>query len=358
MKRFIVVSAVGCAALATIALTSKPVAAQNKDTIVGAKGSIEGTVMRMNKTQVFMETNSVETAYKTSEIKKLEFAVEPAELGQARDHVLGGRYNDAVIALQKIDRSSVKLDFVQQDISFYLSLCAAKLALRGEFQQGTDKAIEYVKKEFVDNPACENNFHYFDAVEALADLYYATGDFATSEQLFQRIFDGALPEQKVRAKLRIGQSQLAAQKYKEASDSFDGIINANLSAFEDGDQQKAFAQLGKAVCIAGSGNAQAGVTMLEGIIRDGDPERDKVLFGRAYNALGDCYQQAGRTKDALLAYLHTDTLFYQDRDAHAEALYNLSKLWAAENKADRAREAREALATRYAGTVWEKLVSQ
>ena len=39
----------------------------------------------------------------------------------------------------------------------------------------------------------------------------------------------------------------------------------------------------------------------------------------AYNTLGDCLRAAGRPKDALIAYLHTDVLFAKDKEQHPRA---------------------------------------
>ena len=80
-----------------------------------------------------------------------------------------------------------------------------------------------------------------------------------------------------------------------------------------------------------------------------------MLFARAYNALGRCYMKQNKPKDAVLALLHTDVLFYADADAHAEALYYLSKLWSDINKSDRAVAARSTLRERYAGSIWATL---
>jgi hypothetical protein len=76
-------------------------------------------------------------------------------------------------------------------------------------------------------------------------------------------------------------------------------------------------------------------------------------MARAYNALGTAYAKASKKKEAILAFLHTDLLYFQDPDAHAEALYNLANLFQETNKSDRSLEARNTLKQRYAGSVWE-----
>jgi hypothetical protein len=118
-------------------------------------------------------------------------------------------------------------------------------------------------------------------------------------------------------------------------------------------RQKEFASLGKAKCLADATQPQPdqGVALAEKIIADGD-SRDGELFARAYNSLGYCHMKAGRPKDALLAYLHVDLMFYQDPSQHAEALYHLQTLWRDVNKADKALRARSLLKERYAGSVW------
>ena len=97
-----------------------------------------------------------------------------------------------------------------------------------------------------------------------------------------------------------------------------------------------------------------GVALLQDIINKNDPQ-DAPLFARTYNALGRCYLKLNKPKDALLAFLHTDVLFSGDAEAHAEALYHLSKLWSDMNKSDRAVAARTTLRERYAGSIWATL---
>ena len=75
-------------------------------------------------------------------------------------------------------------------------------------------------------------------------------------------------------------------------------------------------------------------------------------MAQAYNAQGVCYLANSQPKDALIAFLHTSELFYQDPDTHAEALYQLSKLWELVKKSGEANRARGLLRERYGDSVW------
>ena len=121
------------------------------------------------------------------------------------------------------------------------------------------------------------------------------------------------------------------------------------------EHEKLLAQAGKASCLAGTGSPDEGIKTAEDIIAKNSPENNAELFGRTYNALGACYLKLKKPQDALMAYLHTDVLFYSNPEVHAEALYNLSKLWLALKKQDRADSARNLLTDRYAGSVWAKM---
>jgi hypothetical protein len=78
------------------------------------------------------------------------------------------------------------------------------------------------------------------------------------------------------------------------------------------------------------------------------------LMARAYNVLGLAHRQAGRTKEALLAFLHTDVLYSSQPDTHAEALANLVDLWEQVHKTERANAARKTLEEQYKDSPWAK----
>jgi hypothetical protein len=65
-------------------------------------------------------------------------------------------------------------------------------------------------------------------------------------------------------------------------------------------------------------------------------------------------RKAGRTKEALLAFLHVDVLYFTTPEAHAEALANLAELWEEVQKPERAVKARQVLQERYGSSPWAK----
>jgi tetratricopeptide (TPR) repeat protein len=66
------------------------------------------------------------------------------------------------------------------------------------------------------------------------------------------------------------------------------------------------------------------------------PTEDYQAQSAAYNTLCDCLRAAGKPKDALYAYLHTDLLYSKDKEQHPRALANASQLFRELKRDDRA----------------------
>ena len=72
----------------------------------------------------------------------------------------------------------------------------------------------------------------------------------------------------------------------------------------------------------------------------------------AYNTLGDCLRAAGKPKEALDAYLHTDILYARDKEQHPRALAHISQLWRTLKRDDRADEVWQQLKKDYPNSKW------
>jgi tetratricopeptide (TPR) repeat protein len=143
-------------------------------------------------------------------------------------------------------------------------------------------------------------------------------------------------------------------KAAESLAAFDAALS--LAEKLTGDQAKAqvvTATLGRATALAAAGKAEEAVAAVEQVIAGADAA-DAQLHAKAYVALGNCLNKAGRKQDALLAFLHVDVLYFGFPEEHAEALANLSLLWQELKNADRALEARQTLVDRYKNSRWAK----
>ncbi len=337
-----------CLALLTVAVGvcfAAPALAQ-QDQVFGKSGTpVRGTITSISPSMVKIETTGVTRDIEVREIQKITFGDEPGEIRNGRDMALAGRYADALTEFKKLTADQIQVPAIKQELGYYSAYCNAKLALSA----GGDKAAAIAElKGFIGQN--RGTFHFFDGVQLLGDLNFAAGKYADASTFYGLLGQAEWPEYKMRAAVQQARAQTAEAKYPEALTAYDQILASGLNT-PDAMEQKMQATVGRAVCLAATGKHEEGITILEDLIAKNDPN-DASLFGRAYNALGACYEKSGKTQEALMAYLHTDVLFFTDGESHAEALYHLSKLWAAVNKSDRGVEARSVLQGRYPGSRW------
>ena len=282
-----------------------------------------------------------------NEIRTIVFDDEPSELTQARVNAANGSYRNALDALKKINFRTVERDFVKQDIEFYAAYCAAKLALSGDGEIGdAGRQLNTFVRTY------PKNFHYLAAVELMGDLLMEGSRYENAEKQYAELAKAPWADYKMRAAIAVGRSLQAQGKHAEAIRQFDTAL-AMPDEGADAKNQKLAATLAKAVSKAETGAVQEAVGTIEKVIQDTDAQQ-RELHARAYNSLGNCYEKAGQTKDALLAYLHVDVLYNTVPKAHAEALAHLVPLWQAVGQQERSRQARELLQSQYPGSRWAK----
>jgi tetratricopeptide (TPR) repeat protein len=316
------------------------------DVIVTLEGAPKrGTITEMSKDSVGLEVSGgVVSKVELNNIKRVTFSDSPPQLSSALTSITGGQLEDALEKLKQIEKDNVQRDIVWQDVEYYKAYCLAKLALSG----GGDKtAAGKAMGDFAKN---EGSYHYYEANELMGDLANSLGKPDIAATFYGKVGGAPWPDYKMKAAVLEGQALVAQGNYKDAYQKFQQVVGATLNT-PVATRMKEFAALGRAMCLSEAGKADEGVTEIEKIIANGD-SRDGELFARAYNALGYCHLKAGRTKDALLAYLHVDLMFYQDPAQHAEALYYLRGLWKDIDKTEQSLKARTLLKQRYPGSVW------
>ncbi|MFV1963932.1 MAG: tol-pal system YbgF family protein [Pirellulaceae bacterium] len=323
--------------------------AQGQDQIYPHRGSpTTGVIMETSTTEVTVDVRGTQRKIPVNEIKRIAFSDDTPELRRAREDILAGQLANGLGQLKKIDASSIRRDLVSADLQYYVAYCQGKLALSG----GGDKAAA-TEAMFGFVRQFPQTYHFFEAAQLLGDLAAAQQDYDRAVYFYKAIGTKApWPDYKMLAAVLEARALAAQEKFPEAKSKYEGVMAMSVDTPE-ATRQKLLAQVGQVVCMAETGQHEEGVKVLEEIIAKNDPQNGE-LFGRAYNALGRCHLKAQRAKDALLAYLHVDVLFYGTPEVHAEALYYLGKLWNDLNHSERAVNARNMLLERYSGSVWAK----
>jgi tetratricopeptide (TPR) repeat protein len=321
-------------------------AARAVDRIKLFQGSQQnGDIKGSTATELSIEIGATKKQIAINEIETVQFDAEPTPLTQARAAIKGGRFAEAAASLNKITPADSKRPIVTEDVKFYEALATARLALAGN-----GSISEAGKKMLAFEKTHPNSFHYFEACEVVGDLLVAMGNYAVADTYYDKLAVAPWPEYKLRAEVLSGRALVGQGKFPEAIAKFDRVLATSLTG-KDADSQKMAALLGKAAAFNGQGNAAEALKSVQDVIAKAAPV-DEELHARAYNLLGDCYKSGQQRGPAILAYLHTDLLYSRFPQLHAEALGNLVELFTADQKAERAAEARALLKEKYPSSVW------
>jgi tetratricopeptide (TPR) repeat protein len=337
--------------LVCLLLSPAKLLAQREDQVFVAKnaptrGNIAAEI-GMTRDKVTVDTSVIARPIEVNEITRITFKDEPSELNLGRMQAIQKNYNQALTELKKVDPQKIERAYIRQDLDFYKALCLCKLALS---DGGDKKAAIDAMRAFVSK--APQSYHFYEAAEVLGDVAMASGNYADAAKYYGPTGLGAAPwaDYQMRANNACGRALIGEKQFDLALEKFKAVVASDQSTPE-AVRQKNLAQAGRAMCLAETGKVEEAVLLVQDMINNNDSQ-DSLLFARLYNALGRCYLKQNKPKDAVMAFLHTDMLFHADADAHAEALYYLSKLWTEVNKADRAIAARNTLRERYAGSIW------
>ncbi|HIA20203.1 MAG TPA: tetratricopeptide repeat protein [Planctomycetes bacterium] len=327
--------------------------AQNSDVIhhindIGKVERVRGVITKMTATEVTITVNTLDRKHEVNRIDQIELGESPAPLKAALSLLEQGQLEAAKVQLDKptMVAATIKNKYVKQEVLYAQAICAAKLAQGG---QGDITKAGSLLQGFVTGG--QDSYRYFEAVELLGDLFTGIGEYKFAAENYGKLKSAPWLDYQLRGSVLQANALIGSEQYPQALSSYEAAIKAAPKT-PAGRLQKTLAQVGKARCLAETGKAQEGIKLLRDVLKESDPKQNPQLFGRAYNALGACYRKDNKPQDALLAYLHTDLLFYSDPPVHAEALYYLKQLWTTVKKSDRANRARTLLQQRYASSVW------
>jgi tetratricopeptide (TPR) repeat protein len=320
------------------------------DVVKTAQTRYSGRLVQMTSLEVTIATAVKNETIPVNQIQVVEFDQEPLPLRNARKSIASGRYEEALSALEGIKDEIARAE-IKQDVEFYTALAASRLALSGglEINEAGRLMADFEAKY-------PQNYHYLEANEMVGNLLVANMDYGKARKYFDRLGRAPWPDYKMRAAVAVGQVLLAEGKPEEALKSFEGVLNTSADDELTRIQHLA-ATLGKARCLAETKRTDEAIRIANDVIAKAGPD-EVSLLARAYNALGVALQKAGRTQEALFAFLHVETLYAADGDAHAEALFHLAQVWQELKNFGRAQETRRKLQSQYKESRWGKALEK
>jgi len=306
-----------------------------------------GKVVESSPTEIVIRLqNGISQSVPVNEIALIRYDAEPEGLSSARGLMSSGKYSEAQKKLLNINLNSIDRPLVKEEVEYLTGFCAAKLAIGGV---GTPSGAGKLMHGFV--KTYPQSHHAFEANELIGDLLVAAGKPADALGFYKKA-EAPWPESKQRLGLARARSMAAQKNFEQAITEYQKVLDSGVQGPEV-ERYRLEAILGKAAALAADGRGDAGVNAVKDVIKSAE-RGDTEIHARAYNALGDCYRTMNQPKEAILQYLHTDTLYFQHPDLHAESLARITQLWEKMEKPERAARARKTLSSRYPNSRWTK----
>jgi tetratricopeptide (TPR) repeat protein len=328
------------------------IAVQADDTVRKVTGEqIKGSVKSVSKDGVVLEKGGKEDTLKPFEVDSIRFEDEPAKMISIRSQINNGGYENALKGMESVAPDSLERAETKAELQYLKAYCNARLALGGsvDVTEAGKQMLTFIRA----NP---DSYHFYGANELLGDLLVAAGRYDNAATYYKALADSPFDEYKMQAAVAIGRARQAEKKFPEALKEFDtALALAEKGSGPTAENAKEAALIGKASCLAETGKPDDGIKLVGEVLAK-LPAEEVDLHARAYVAQGNCYaKKPDSAKQALIAFLHVDVLYFSNSQAHAEALWNLSKLWNDIGKPERATQTIQLLKERYPNSPWAKL---
>ncbi len=258
-------------------------------------------------------------------------------------------YEEAVkdiTSLLPIVKADVRLS---KYLSFRIAKIKADLAkIKPEILPDALKSLNTVR---LDNP---DSWMTLNAFKIEADLQEFKGDFDAALKLYQGVsrLPGIPPEIKTDSDFLILKLFMRTNRMAEA----EAKLNEVEKAIPQDDPRRVQVLLVKSQANLLNDKLETLVVDLNNVIA---LSVENYIRGKALNLLGEYYLKKNMPTEAFWEFLKVDTLYSQDVDEHAKALYNLSILFdKVKNDPIRSRQATDKLMeSTYSKTEYQKKAS-
>lgn len=283
--------------------------------------------------------------YPTNDIVRIVFDGEPIQLSRAKDSIGQGQFDQATKELSEVAVSSLATEEMKEDYYFYKFYLDGALALvgKGNPEQASKALLQWAAKY-------RSSHNFYKASEMLGDLALASGTPDQAVKFYGVLANSGFSDLKFKGSYLQGKALMLSGKYAEATEKLNAVAQEKVADPASLKLQK-LAAVTAIRCEAATGSVDSALQKLETMVDQGD-STDAVLYAELYNAIGSIFRAQSNDYEALLSYLKVDMMYSSQADPHAEALYNLSKLWEKVGEPLKATESKSRLAKLYPTSPW------
>jgi tetratricopeptide (TPR) repeat protein len=304
-------------------------------TVKAPGGVLRGTVTTESPTEIKVKIGANEQAVPVSQIASIRYDGSPPSLALAQAREASGNLAEAADLYKKCATEAATKPMIVEDSLFQQARLVAELGLNDPAKADPGAAL---LEGFLRTYA--NGRHVVPALEALAKLQLQKGSFDAAGATIERL--AKIPETADRA--AVLRARVAGKKGDHATSISE--LDTIIASAPENSAKKRDAMLAKAESLAALKKYKEAEDLVRSVIKSA-PAEDFATQASAHNTLGDCLRAAGNPRDALYAYLHTDVLFFKDKEEHPKALSKIAQLWRELKRDDRADEVIERLKQEY-----------
>ena len=292
--------------------------------------SIPVTITAMTPDVVSFNRSGMDDQKKVGEIDQITYEGEPAQFASARADIAAGRYQEARKLLQALNLAPTTREYIRAERDFLVAQATALFAFRGGDSSTSLKTAAADLENF--NTKNTKYYRYYEAMQLLGDLYLQMSETDKAQTTFTKLASVKdAPMTQARGNLGLGKVLLAKGKAEGAkAEAAFKSVQSQLNKGEiksDITNIQMSVTLGLAQCAAINGKFPEAKKLVQDVIDKLSPE-DTKMNAQAYNTLGDALsQEGGKTKEAMIAYLHTHLLYNSDPITHYHAMAKLAVLF-------------------------------
>ncbi len=308
---------------------------------------------------VLVDADGGKTTIPADAILWTQYDGEPIEFAAVRAETENGEYaaaleklaaisDDELVALRKSnERAAQEFDWLKAEAT-------ARDALAGADKTKLNAAARLLTA-FVKN--APTHCRYFEAVELAGEVALKLGRPDAATPLFERLAASTVPTIQARGKIALGEAALDAKNFDAAQTLFNEALQAAESSAENaesvgatatfaGTNVRILARLGAARVLAERGELADAEKAFAAVLAE-TPNAATLLQAKIYNALGKARADAGKPKEAIVAYLHVELLYRRATAERVQALKALAELWPKTDRPERADDAKKTLRERF-----------